>query len=154
MEFVFNEWFLDWHLPNSVSEKKRNVRHIFEWLLASKEHRLVVLSPSPFIKKLNDFRKAHSSGFTGGALKEFISGVLLSRERCRLLEIPPELPPDILEKLSIGNFASDRYLFEAAETTAEKIIVTTDTKLMKHFEGNGRYQLWSVEEFMAKFGIQ
>jgi hypothetical protein len=53
-----------------------------------------------------------------------------------------------------SNFASDRYLFQSAETTEEKIIVTTDTKLMKHFEGNGRFQLWIVEEFMSKFEIK
>lgn len=154
MKFVFNEWFLDWHLPNAASEEKRKVRRIFEWLLASEEHQIVVLSQSPFIKKLNDFRKAHNSGFTGGALKEFISGVVLAKEKCLLLETSPDLPDDILNRLSVGNFSSDRYLFQSAEATEDKIIVTTDAKLIKHFEENSRYQLWSVEEFMTKFEIR
>ena len=153
MEFVFNEWFLDWHRPAATKEEKRNVRRIFEWLLAN-EHRLVVLADSPFTQKLHNYRRLFSSGFTGAALKEFISAILLNSKKCRLLEMPPDLTADIIEKLTIGNFASDYYLFESAETTEEKVIVTTDTKLIKHFEDNGRFQLWSVEDFLSKIVIQ
>ena len=63
-----------------------------------------------------------------------------------ILQRPSEPP--------LTNIESDRYLFESAETTTEKIIVTTDKKLMKHFEGNEQFQLMSVDDFFLQFEIQ
>lgn len=152
MEFVINEWYLDWHRPNESSENQAKARRFLEWLRTS-EHRIVLLRGSPFHRKLNLY--SSYSGFPMTQfIKVFFGKIFDNSDKCRIIETPPELPADILDKLSVGNFASDRYLFETAETTEEKIIVTTDTKLTKHFEGNGRFQLWSVEEFMTRFKIR
>lgn len=155
MEFVINEWYLDWHNPKiSTSEEQSKARAFLQWL-QNNEHQIVVLVNTNFTQKLNEYRRNFSfHPMCSIYLKLFFSQIFINPDKCRVLETPPDLPDVILEKLSVGNFASDRYLFEAAENTEEKIIVTTDTKLMKHFEGNGRYQLWSVEEFMSKFEIK
>lgn len=152
MEFVINEWYLDWHRSDESPENQAKARKFLEWLRTS-EHRIVLLRGSPFHQKLNQYSSRSGYPMTQ-FLKVFFGKIFDNSDKCRILETPPDLPDDIREKLSVGNFASDRYLFQSAETTEEKIIVTTDTKLMKHFEGNGRYQLWSVEKFMAKFEIR
>ena len=92
-------------------------------------------------------------------LKLFFTAVFINPERCRWVSDPPILSletEEILKRptdLPLTNIESDRYLFEAAQTTEEKIIVTTDVKLMKHFEGNGLFQLWSADDFFLHFDI-
>ncbi len=66
MDLVFNEWFLDWRSPkDATTEEKRQVNRIFKWLLQS-EHRLVVLVDSPFMDKLNRYRKDFDACGFGG----------------------------------------------------------------------------------------
>ncbi|MFN0035735.1 MAG: hypothetical protein ACKVUS_11760 [Saprospiraceae bacterium] len=160
MEFVINEWYLDWHTPGAISEEQRKARVFMRWLLKS-EHRIVVLKNCDFTQKLNRFRRDFDyHPMCGIQLKIFFTQIFMNAEKCRIVDAPPELPPEIEAILNrpsespLTNIESDRYLFESAETTEEKIIVTTDTKLMAHFEGNGRYQLWSVEELIANFEIE
>lgn len=161
MEFVINEWYPVWHNPHkSTPEEQAKARTFLQWL-QNNDHRIVVLLNTEFTKKLNDYRRDFSfHPMCSIYLKLFFSQIFINPDKCRILETPPELPADIEDILKrppespLTNIGSDRYLFQSAETTEEKIIVTTDVKLMKHFEGNGRYQLWSVEEFMTKFGIQ
>ncbi len=156
MEFVINEWYLDWHRPDAAPSEQAAARKFLEWLQAS-QHRVVVLRDSPFIQKLHTYRRDFNyHPMCKIFLKQFFT-ILENADRCRILEEPPTLPPEIEELLRrplenpLSNYESDRYLFESSETTDAKIIITTDVKLVKHFEGNGRFQLWSVDEFWAKF---
>ena len=160
MEFVINEWFLEWHKPTASSEEQRKARVFTNWLLTSK-HKIVVLRHCDFTQKLNRLRRDFNyHPMCGQQLKIFFTQVFMNTEKCRIVEIPPELPAKIEEILDrptespLTNIESDRYLFESAETTEEKIIVTTDVKLINHFEGNGHYQLWSVDDFFEKFEIE
>jgi hypothetical protein len=160
MEFVINEWFLEWHKPDATSEEHRKARVFTSWLLKS-DHRIVVLKNSDFTLKLNAIRRNFSyHPMSGIQLKLFFSQIYMNTDKCRIVEVPPALTPEIEAILKrpiaspLTNIESDRYLFESAESTEEKIIVTTDTKLVAHFKGNGRYELWSVEELIAKFEIE
>ena len=158
MEIVFNEWFLDWHRPDAIDDERKRVDHILDWLIES-DCQLVILQKSPFLQKLFAYRKRFDfDPFCRKRLKIFSNAMLsANKSKCRLITEAPALGESIerlLNPSKPSNFASDRYLFQSAESTDEKIIITTDTKLMKHFEGNGRYQLWSVEEFMTKFEIK
>lgn len=153
MEFVINEWFLDWHKPGATAEEQTKVRFFTNWLLQS-EHSLVILRSSNFTRKMNEYRRKFNNQMCAFHLKIFFTQVFMNSRKCRIIEDPPELPENILEKLSVGNFSSDRYLFESAETTEQKIIVTTDTRLINHFAENGRFQLLTVEEFITRFVLR
>ncbi len=160
MEFVINEWYPIWHNPQkSTQEEQAKARVFLQWL-QNNDHRIVVLLNTEFTKKLNDYRRDFNfHPMCSIYLKLFFSHIFINPDKCRILETPPELPADIEDLLRrplespLSNFASDRYLFQSAEATEEKTIVTTDIKLINHFEGNGRYRLWDVEEFMTKFKI-
>ena len=159
MEFVINEWFLEWHKPGAAPEEQRMARAFTGWLLKS-DHRIVMLRESDFTKKLNVIRRDFNyHPMSGIYLKLFFSQVIMSPERCRIVDDPPALTIEtegILKRPStppLSNIESDRYLFESAETTKEKIIVTTDAKLIQHFDGNDQFQLWSTEDFFLKFEI-
>ena len=151
MEFVMNEWYLDWHRPDESPENQEKARKILAWLQTS-EHRIIVLRGSPFHKKLNLY--SSRIGYPMAMyLKVFFGKIFDDPVKCRILEEPPPLTTDIESKFEVGNFASDRYLFQSAETTNEKIIVTTDTKLIKHFESNGQFHLIHVEDFISQYNI-
>lgn len=156
MDFVFNEWFLDWRSPkDSTAEERQQVNRIFKWLLQS-EHRLVVLVDSPFMDKLNRYRKDFDyDPFCRESLKMFFSGIFLNRNKCLQVETPPLLDDRTEELLAEEgrNFASDRYLFQSAEISGEKIIVTTDQKLIEQFSGQNRFNLWTVEKLLSTFEI-
>lgn len=49
------------------------------------------------------------------------------------------------------NYASDRYLFEAAWFADSKIIVTTDIRLIEHMKNVEPFKLFSLEGFLEKF---
>ncbi len=106
--------------------------------------------------KLNRYRKDFDyDPFCRASLKMFFTGLFLNPNKCLQVQIPPlldDLTENLLEEEGT-NFASDRYLFQSAETTEEKIIITTDQKLIDHFSGNERYQLWTVDQFIAHFNI-
>ncbi|MCC6460055.1 MAG: hypothetical protein IT260_06275 [Saprospiraceae bacterium] len=159
MEFVINEWYLDWHRPDATPENQEKARRFFHWLQQS-EHRIVVLRGSPFHQKLNDYRRDfHFDNMCKVYLKMFFSQIFENSERCRILETAPELPLHIELALQrpeippLTNFESDRYLFESAETTEHKIIVTTDTKLIRHFETILGLELIQADDFFSRHTI-
>lgn len=161
MEFVFNEWFLNWHSPlEATPEQRKTVHRIINWLIGQQDHRLVVMNRSPFMDKLNLFRKDFDyDPFCRNSLKTFYAQIIINLTICRQVEKPPQLPPDIEELLQrpteppFTNIESDRYLFESAETTHEKIIITTDEKLIGHFAQSERFRLWTVDDFLKKLNI-
>lgn len=123
MEFVFNEWFLDWHSPKDANaEEKRNVNRIVNWLLQS-EHRLIVLTDSPFMDKLNRYRRGFDyDPFCRKSLKMFFSQIFSNRAKCRQIEMPPTLDQKTEQLLEAEgrNFISDRYLFNPPKTVRIK----------------------------------
>ena len=84
-------------------------------------------------------------------LRKFIKLILEDSRRCELIDDEIYLPEIIIENLSIGNYASGQYLFEAAFSTEEKIIVTTDQKLIDQMQGNNLFQVVHLEEFLGRY---
>ncbi len=156
MQFVFNEWFLDWHKSSATKEETQKVKCIFAWYRKS-EHVLVILNDSPFITKLNKLRKgedAYADNFAISQLKVFYRIKEFDPDRVLSLDDAPKLDEQTMALLSRGNYMSDRYLFETAMGSVDKIIITTDEKLRKQFANQQLFQLWSVDQFMNHFNIQ
>jgi len=63
------------------------------------------------------------------------------------------LPENLIFKLNQGNFESDKYLFETAMliTNNEKIIVTTDKRLIKHVQEISSFKLIHLDDFLDKY---
>ena len=146
MEFVINEWFLDWHRPSAGPIDQQRARDFVGWLLES-EHRIVLLRQSPFTQKLNAYRREfHYHPMCQLYLKIFFSQVVENPDKCRILETAPMLPEETEARLAVGNFGSDRYLFQSAADTAQRLIVTTDQKLIDHMNQKDGFNLILPEE--------
>lgn len=159
MEFVINEWYLDWHRPTATAQEQSQARAFLQWLIAS-EHRIVLLRQSPFTQKLHTLRSDFPQFLMAQLhLKLFFSQVFENSVRCRVLEAPPDLSEEVETQLArpeeppLHNLASDRYLFQSAAATEERIIVTTDTKLIARMNGVDNFRLIFADDFFAEHGI-
>ncbi len=81
------------------------------------------------------------------SLKTFFNSILNNSDKCRIVENAQPLAEELEHKLSQGNFSSDRYLFESAQETERKIIVTTDEKLIAHIGQTDNFRLITFEDF-------
>ncbi|MFZ4635122.1 MAG: hypothetical protein ACOYNO_13030 [Saprospiraceae bacterium] len=151
MDFVINEWFLDWHRPDALAVEKKEVYVFFQRFLRS-NHKIVVLQNSPFLQKLHRYRSTFDYDIPCRlALKNFFSAVLQNPEKCVVLQGATALPSVLESKLLTGNYASDQYLFQAAQATDDKIIVTTDRRLVEHIGPNEGFNFYDVETFKQAF---
>lgn len=84
-------------------------------------------------------------------LKIFFSQVVENPDKCRILETAPMLPEETEARLAVGNFGSDRYLFQSAADTARRLIVTTDQKLVAHMDQKDGFNLILPEELFQNY---
>jgi len=153
MDLVVNEWLPEYFRPEASREEKLQLQTFLQRFMA-REDRMIVKEPSPFIDKIlryaNDYQHLHE---TVTPIRYFIKNVLNNSDRCvRVNEDETgELPGPVEEKLSVGNYGSDKYLFEAATVIEEdeKRIVTTDARLKAHFKGEDWCSIVLLFDFLA-----
>lgn len=155
MEFVVNEWLPEYLKPTASIEDKRKIIRFIELFLMKENARLLVRRPSPFLTKLYRLEKDFPNDLLGiRPVKNFIRLVIQDSNKCRFIdsnEFKP-LPESLVKLLSMGNYASDTYLFEAAYSlTSGYLIVTTDEKLVNHVGDKADCQLILLDEFLTTF---
>ncbi len=153
MEVVVNEWLLEYMRPDSnESERKMAIRFLEG--IEEGELTIVVRRPSAFTEKCFRYRKKFAwDSYSGSVLKRFIAEVLQNSAKCRFVNDEDVIPLDeaCREILSQGNLGSDAYLFEAANTTKRKEIITTDVKLAKAFTQNRSFKVTLLSNFNELF---
>lgn len=148
MEFVVNEWFIEYATPDVGENEKKLFDGFFKAFL-SKEDRLVVHLNSEFIRKLRRYNKTFQRYPEMRIFRQIVQMIFLDSNKAKLVpEI--QLENDILN-LTIGTFESDRYLFEAAEQSDSKIIVTTDERLQQQVSAISRYNVRLLNDFMKTY---
>ncbi|MCB0518392.1 MAG: hypothetical protein H6577_02640 [Lewinellaceae bacterium] len=156
MELVVNEWLPDYLRPDATDEAKGQVEQFLNSFMKRPDI-LYVKDPSPFLDKVYKYQKAFDYDIKSReAIKMFIKLVLRNNpDKCIMVnvdEVKP-LPDNTLEKLNEAgtNYNSDTYLFEAANNTADKIIITTDTKLQKQMADDEHFQVVLLEDFLNDY---
>ena len=150
MEFVVNEWLPEYFKPDADLENKRQLG-IFIQKFMTKNDTIFVKNPSPFLDKLYRFEKNYFDAKIRKQISVVIFNIIENSKKCVQVKDEIELPKNIIELLSKGNFASDTYLFEAAKMTNSKKIITTDEKLINQFIGNGTFELISLTDFLKNY---
>lgn len=154
MDLVVNEWLPEYFLPEASTEEKKSLETFLNRFL-ERNDRLVVKKPSPFLDKIYRYAKDYQRmDEIVQPIRTFIKLILLDSNRCKFLseEEIEELPTSVLEKLEVGNYGSDQYLFESATAiNGEKIIVTTDEKLIVHFAGEDFCELALLDNFLESY---
>ncbi len=154
MDLVVNEWLPEYFRPEASREEKLQLQTFLQRFM-EREDRMVVKEPSPFIDKIlryaNDYQHLHE---IVTPIRYFIKNILNDSGRCvRVNEGETgDLPEPVEEKLSVGNYGSDEYLFEAASVIEdEKRIITTDARLKAHFDGEDWCVIILLSDFLADY---
>jgi hypothetical protein len=154
MDLVLNEWVPEYFRPDTPQDKRRQLERFLNSFMNS-DDKLIVRRPSPFLEKIERYAKAnqHRSEVVE-PIRVFIKHILQNIDRCEFVDDdqPIILPELVEEKLSPGNFSSDRYLFEAASCIgSQKTIVTTDKKLVNQFSDVSWCRLILLSDFLDQF---
>lgn len=155
MEFVINEWFPEYLRPDATDEERQKVARFIKTLLERDDVRIAVRRPSQFLKKLLRFEKDFPNDLLAlRRVKVVNSQIILNSDKCRIIDDDQfePIPDSLANLLNVGNYASDIYLFEAAYTIAnERIIVTTDIRLIEHVGDKALCQLVHLDDFLRTF---
>ena len=155
MELVVNEWLPEYIRPDAKDEEKRQVELFLNTFLRRPDC-LFVKDRSPFHNKIMRYQKEFDYDLKAReTFKMFIKLILRNLEKCRLVmeDELNELPKETWEKLNEGgkNVDSDIYLFEAANLTTDKIIITTDAKLKTQMVEDGHFQVILLKDFLRGY---
>lgn len=157
MEYVVNEWLPEYFKSTNKSDREKLSK--FLNCFYCNDDVILVKFSSPFLSKLFKFAKELRSGNLEKykPLKHFINTILLNSNKCKMINegeyANSVLPENLIFKLNQGNFESDKYLFETAMliTNNEKIIVTTDKRLIKHVQEISSFKLIHLDDFLDKY---
>lgn len=154
MKIVINEWLPEYFRPNESIENRDKAIRFLEKLIDHQDN-FVVKKGSPFEKKINKYSKECSYDLTARQLYKGLIKLMMNPTFSTIVraEEIAELPARILNKLNLPNtnYSSDTYLFEAASTTEEKIIITTDIKLVTLFQDEKEYNVVDLDDFIKNY---
>jgi hypothetical protein len=153
MELVVNEWLPEYFRPDAGDTEKQQAEKFLNAFMLRPD-RLFIKDSSPFLGKIYRFQKQFDYDLTTReAFKSFVKFILRNPDKCTLVmeDEVQNLPTATESRLAEGNYGSDRYLFEAANLTEDKTIVTTDIRLKKHMEEDGHFQVVLLEDFLSGY---
>jgi hypothetical protein len=150
MELVVNEWF-----PEYLAEREnlQTQKLLIDFLqrLKANNHKMVIKKGSPVEDKMLRLPKfiPYDAKFKiryDFVLQQFV----FNSSRCRLIqkESLVVLSPQVIEKLSEGNYISDQYLFETAAVTEDKTIITTDERLVEQMRTTQGFKLILLSDYL------
>ncbi len=146
MQFVVNEWLLDYIVPNTAEEKIVAVNKFIQFI-SDNEHQIVIGRDNNFVSKFHQFMKQY--GWHSDFKRRF--------KKLRQLLFYDSIRTLIIEKSDLanvdGNIESltpedDLYLVELAFSSEDKIIVTTDTRLKSALESVHNLDVILLPDFM------
>lgn len=155
MEFVVNEWLMEYLRPSAPKEHRQLVEEFLQRFGKRPQDKIFVREPSPFLNKALRYPKEYKNHEDAAKpYQNFIKFILLNPQKCERIDAETiELPDDIIEKLNQTNtnYVSDTYLFEAAMFTEDKIIVTTDEKLVRQMKDINGLTVIMLTDFLDNY---
>jgi uncharacterized protein with PIN domain len=154
MELVVNEWLPEYLRPDTPSTDRANAVQFLQTFY-NRGDKIVVKKDSAFVRKVSKYDKNFQYDLDSKKLfKQLIQLIFRDSARCKLLENQEieTLPSNITDLLDgIGNFSSDTYLFEAAMQAEDRIIITTDDRLVEQTQENGVIRVVLLADFLHTY---
>ncbi len=156
MELVVNEWLPEALKPEGLDKEisQADTLAFLEKFISNKD-KIVVKNESAFEKKVHFFKKKYAYDKEALKLLKALLRLIQDEKYCRIVDESElaSLPERINEKLNLPNtnYSSDIYLFEAASTTTEKTIITSDIKLVELFQEEEEYKVVHFDEFIKNY---
>lgn len=149
MEFVVNEWLLDYIRPDESLKNRKKVG-IFLGVLVQKKDKMVIRKQdSPFSEKLH--RYMGQFGYDTECKKFFKAFKIYSRDSDVTVLIDDtdvkDVPGEVLNKVK----SDDRYLIELAYSSLDKTIITTDRDLKQALQGISELKVILLDDFLKEY---
>ena len=148
MQFVVNEWLLEYLTPNADEDNFKKVNKFIEYI-SGQSHKIVIGRKNPFITKFYKFSKEYSWNESSNKNFKKLHN-LLFRDSERTLIIEDNELYKIPEELKNKTHSKDIYLIELALSTEDKIIITTDSKLKEMLKDVNDLNIELLDDFLNK----
>ena len=147
MEVVINSWFPE-YIKNFESPEKSKILKACLRLIIEGKCTIAIRRPSEFLSKIHALPKNFPE--CRNLVSFVVRDILNDSTRCRFIDDDEveALSDKTEDLLSVGNYASDRFLFEAANTSVDKCIVTTDARLMNQFKDSDEFRFFTPQQFL------
>lgn len=156
---VINSWLAVYGDPDEIDESKIFLRDKVLDILEQRKIRFVIVHGNQLHKKLWDYHNLFNASDyeTKRYFKKLIQDIKHNEDIVALyydFQVPDKLENEIEDLLpepndtNKTNYYKDRFLFEAAYLSTERIIITTDTRLKDKFANQNFYRIVLLEEFI------
>jgi predicted nucleic acid-binding protein len=153
MEIVVNSWFSE-YLKASAKSNEVELFDSFVKKLLQSENLIVTISNAQLEEKLRKLEKNyqnHRDVKFITKIKFIYRNIYLNPTKCKILS-RPELNEDLNSIFESSNhLTKDRFLFEAAIQTEERIIVTADSKLKERMDRVEGMRIFLLQEYLDQF---
>ena len=137
---------------NVPSDSERNSWNLFlqRFIAKNGEDKLIVVNHSVWLKELLSLEKKYDDIHLKRKISSIVTLILNNPIFCTRFENAAELPEHI-DKLLYDRTINDRFLFEASAHTNDKIIITTDKKLIARFSQQSEFRVVHLDAFLASY---
>lgn len=159
-QIVVNEWFLEYGKEDTPIENIEIAKDFFR-IFMSNPLQIVVIEGDEFVRKLYKYEKKSlgQTSYKFEYYRDIKKHILLNSRKCVLNDFDVKVKLDnhteyLLraneEEGKINNIESDRFLFNSASLIEgnEKLILTTDDKLIKRFAKQSTYKVQHIKDFI------
>jgi len=149
MQFVINEWLLEYLRPQSNDTHKITALKIISKLI-QKGDKIVIRRPSRFLDKFYRYMKVYGADIEFKTRFKGLSLLFLNSEQTIFIDDKDVLikpSQNIINKTPFDDY----YLIEAALNLPDSIIITTDTRLKEALKDEQSIKIILLDEFIKDY---
>lgn len=155
---VINSWLAHFGIPKKTTDEQRIVRDKVLSILKERGIVYVIVHENQLYKKLTQFEALASS--RNEETRKYFKDIIMNffNEDITIFKSKFDVPDKLEDEIELllpepndtnkTNYYKDRFLFEAAYLSTERIIITTDTRLKDKFANQNFYRIVLLEEFI------
>lgn len=149
MEFVVNEWLLDFMRPDANRVDLENTLRFLN-AIVRKCDKLVIRRPSPFVAKFYRYMKQFGGDPKFKArFSKLYQLLFVNADKTVIVDDADvqQLPEEIKKAVPLD----DEYLVELAYSSPDKTLITTDQKLKDKLQGKSQIKVHLFPEFVKTY---
>jgi hypothetical protein len=151
MQIVVNEWLLDYLRPDS-NQQHKDLALRFLRRFRGKADKIVIRDPSPFMKKYFKQMKSFGRDTEYKKISTVLKSIFLDSDKTVIIrdEDVTAVPINVSNEVKRDK-PDDYYLVEAAYSSVDRLIITTDTPLHQLLGTIPDLRVYLLPEFLRGY---
>jgi len=150
MQFVINEWLLDYLRPDAIESNRIDAFRFINMFLNSPDI-IIVRRPSPFLNKFFRYMKNFGYDMEFKARFKILNDLLFRNADKTIILDDQNIMNRVPEHLGAIAPSDDFYLIEAACNSADRTILTTDGRLKDIFQNEPSINIIMLDELLKDY---